>query len=137
MIQYAALAGDRSLMDDELAHGPAGAWMARQQYQIADPAILQAIQYHTTGCRGMSKLDKIIFIADKVEPARTYTHLSEIRRLAETDLDRAMLICLREIDSFLIREKLTPHPYTNEARAELAGKNCPGREEPAESASAE
>lgn len=118
-LEYARMAGDETLLDRELAHGPAGAWLARTRFGISDPDILRAIHYHTTGCSEMSRLDKIIFIADKVEPARTYENLEEIRRLVETDLDAALQICLREIDLFLKREKLAPHPYTCLASDEL------------------
>ena len=117
--RYARKMGDDTLLDRELAHGPAGAWLAKTRFGITDPDILRAIHYHTTGCAGMTSLDKIIFIADKVEPARTYENLEEIRRLAEFDLDASLQICLSEIDMFLKRERLTPHPYTGHARDEL------------------
>lgn len=119
--RYARLAGGEALLDPALAHGPAGAWLARTCFGVGEQAILRAIHYHTTGCAGMTPLDKIIFIADKVEPARTYDHLAEIRSLAETDLDRALLLCLQEIDLFLDREHLPSHPYTRDAYADLAG----------------
>ncbi len=122
MTEYASLAGDPALLGLELAHGPAGAWLAKTRFGIDDADILRAIHYHTTGCAGMSELDKIIFIADKVEPARTYDHLDEIRRLAETDLDASLRLCLGEIDLFLKRESLTPHPYTQVASDELDRK---------------
>ena len=120
MLQYASRAGDPSLLGDELAHGPAGSWLCQEHFKISDPAILRSIHFHTTGCAGMTALDKIIFIADKVEPARTYQHLAEIRRLAEYDLDKSMAVCLSEIDCFLNREKLPSHPYTREASADLS-----------------
>ena len=112
-------AGDPSLLDNELAHGPAGAWLARHRFDITDPEILRAIHFHTTGCAGMSNLDKIIFITDKVEPSRTYDNLDEIRRLAEFDLDASLRICLNEIGYFLKRENLQTHPYTVAAIGEL------------------
>ncbi len=133
VLKYASQAKDPSLLGDELAHGPAGAWLCQERYGIVDPAILRAVHFHTTGCGGMTTLDKIIFIADKVEPARTYENLAEIRRLAEFDLDQSLAICLQEIDSFLIREKLTPHPYTKDARDDLSkGNACikSGQKEP-------
>lgn len=117
--EYAKMAGDLSLLDPALAHGPAGAWMARTCFGVDDPDILKAIHYHTTGCAGMSNLDKIIFITDKVEPSRTYDNLDEIRQLAETDLDASLRICLNEIGCFLKREKLETHPYTLAAIREL------------------
>lgn len=119
VIEYALLAGDPSLAVDELAHGPAGAWLVREKFGIHDPVILHAINFHTTGCGGMTQLDKIIFIADKVEPARTYENLNEIRRLVEFDIDAALQICIGEISCFLEREQLPPHPYTQHASDEL------------------
>jgi nicotinate-nucleotide adenylyltransferase len=113
--QLARTTGDESMLDAALAHGPAGCQLASGCFHIGDPAVLHAILYHTTGCAGMTKLDEIIFIADKVEPARTYERLDEIRGLAETDLDQAMLVCLTEIGLFLSREKLTAHSLTQEA----------------------
>lgn len=110
-------AGDPLLMHPDLAHGPAGAVLVGQMFGITDPAIIQAIQCHTTGCANMSELDKIIFIADKVEPARTYQNLNEIRRLAPTDLDAAMRVCLEEINYFLDREGMPVHPYAAAAYA--------------------
>jgi nicotinate-nucleotide adenylyltransferase len=114
-VRLAGPGEDPTLLSPALVHGPAGCFLAAEDFHIEDPAILQAIRYHTTGFAQMTKLDQIIFIADKVEPARTYENLGEIRRLAEFDLDAAMLICLQEIDLFLRREKLPPHPLTHEA----------------------
>ncbi len=118
-IDLARKTGDDALLDPALAHGPAGAWMAGHRFGIDNPVVLKAIHYHTTGCARMSLVDKIIFIADKVEPARTYEHLAQIRRLAEIDLDQALWICLQEIGSFLDREKLPRHPYTQDALSDL------------------
>lgn len=111
--------GDETMMEPELVHGPAASELAQARYGIQDSCILDAIQYHTTGRAGMSKLDKIIFIADKVEPARVYAGLDEIRKLAETDLDCALNVCFDEIGKFLGREHLHSHPYTSDAANEL------------------
>ncbi len=117
--EYAKLAGDPSLLGSELGHGPAGAWLAKTRFGITDPAVLRAIHYHTTGCAGMTALDKIIFIADKVEPARTYDHLEQIRDLVEDDLDAALRVTIDEIGAFLKRENLDTHPYTQSASDEI------------------
>jgi nicotinate-nucleotide adenylyltransferase len=117
--RLARIAGETQPLNAALLHGPAGCEMACERFMITEPDILQAIRYHTTGFAGMSKLDQIIFIADKVEPARTYANLEEIRRLAEFDLDAAMLLCLQEIDLFLRREHLPAHPLTSIAYAEI------------------
>ncbi len=52
--------------------------------------IIDAVRYHTTGRYGMSLLEKIIYIADAIEPGRTYPGVDEIRKLADTDIDGSM-----------------------------------------------
>lgn len=54
----------------DLIHPFLGAEVARREYQVTDEDILNAIRYHTTGRAGMSLLEKIIFIADYIEPNR-------------------------------------------------------------------
>lgn len=77
-----------------LLHAKLGAYIAAEKYQITDPDILRAIESHTTGRPGMSLLDKIIYIADFIEPGRTDApNLPDVRALAFTDLDA----CLRRI----------------------------------------
>ncbi|MGI6334091.1 MAG: bis(5'-nucleosyl)-tetraphosphatase (symmetrical) YqeK [Saccharofermentanales bacterium] len=100
---------------------PAPGW-PKTRFGIDDPAVLRAIHFHTTGCADMSTLDKIIFIADKVEPARTYDNLDMIRHAAERDLDASLLICIHEIEKFLRRENLSTHPYTLEAKREVENR---------------
>lgn len=102
-----------------LVHGPASAIRARDEFGVNDPMVLQAITCHTTGRPGMSDLDKIIFLADKIEPARTYSRLDDIRELALKDLNRALLVCLDEIDLFLERDKIPKHHYSALLRQEL------------------
>lgn len=85
-----------------LLHGKVGAYLAQKDYQIDDPDILNAITYHTTGRPGMSTLEKIIFIADYIEPGRNKAlHLEEIRKLAFEDLDKTMLKILGDTLDYL------------------------------------
>lgn len=85
-----------------LLHGKLGAFLAHEKYGIQDEDILNAIRYHTTGRPNMSLLEKIVFIADYIEPQRkTAAHLDEIRRIAFTDIDEALCIILRETLSYL------------------------------------
>ena len=75
-----------------LLHAKLGAWMAEHEYHVSDPAILSAIACHTTGKPDMSLLDKIVFIADYIEPGRNKAPgLPEIRRLSFTDIDQALI----------------------------------------------
>jgi len=115
VLHYARLAGDPELLEPALAHGPAGAYLARHQFGIEDPEILQAIHFHTTGNGAMTALDLLIYVADKVEPARTYNNLEAIRQAAETDLLQAMRLCLVEVEAFLEREQKPSHPYAQAA----------------------
>lgn len=74
-----------------LLHAKAGAYLAQHKYGITDNDILNAIRYHTTGRPDMSKLEKIIYIADYIEPNRKQLEeLDLIRRIAFYDLDLTM-----------------------------------------------
>lgn len=75
--------------DKKLLHSPAGAVFARESFGEKDVEILDAICYHTTGRGNMSSLEKIVYLADKIEPARDYMDLVPIRKMAESDLDEA------------------------------------------------
>lgn len=81
-----------------LLHAKAGACLAEEKYGIRNrPEILNAILYHTTGREDMSLLEKIVFVADYIEPGRKHApNLPEIRRLAFEDLDRAVLRILED-----------------------------------------
>ena len=85
-----------------LLHAKLGAWMAEHEYHVSDPAILSAIACHTTGKPDMSLLDKIIFIADYIEPGRDKaTGLPEIRRLSFTEIDKALIRILSDTLDYL------------------------------------
>lgn len=77
-----------------LLHAKLGAWVAEEKYGVTDQEVLDAIIWHTTGRPGMTTLEKIIYIADYIEPARKKApRLEEIRALAYKDLD----LCMYEI----------------------------------------
>lgn len=85
-----------------LLHGKVGAFLAKTEYGIEDDDILNAITWHTTGRPDMSVLEKIIFVADYIEPGRKEAPgLEEIRKLAFEDLDRAMIRILEDTLSYL------------------------------------
>lgn len=85
-----------------LLHAKIGALLARRKYGVRDEDILNAVQYHTTGREGMSLLEKIIFVADYIEPGRKQApNLAEIRRLSFEDLDAALLKILEDTMDYL------------------------------------
>lgn len=99
-----------------LLHGKVGAWIAEEKYGVKDREILEAITWHTTGKPEMSVLEKIIYIADYIEPARDKApRLNEIRALAFQDLDRCMYEILK--DSL---EYLNTHPEDLDPTTEKA-----------------
>ena len=85
-----------------LLHAKLGAYMAGAEYKIQDPEIINAIRWHTTGRPDMTMLEKIIFIADYIEPNRQQApNLKQIRHLAFTDIDEAMRIILKDTLDYL------------------------------------
>ncbi len=89
-----------------LLHARIGAYIAREKYHVEDPEILSAIEFHTTGKAEMTLLEKIIFIADYIEPMRSKAaNLPEIRSLAFLDIDRAVYLTMRDTITYLEKEK--------------------------------
>lgn len=85
-----------------LLHAKVGAYLAREKYGIKEPDILNAIQNHTTGRKNMSLLEKIIFVADYIEPGRKNApNLAEIRKAAFVDIDQALLQILKDTLDYL------------------------------------
>lgn len=85
-----------------LLHAKVGSYLAMEEYNVSNPDVINAILNHTTGRPGMSQLEKIIFIADYIEPGRKQApNLAEIRKLAFIDLDAALLKVLSDTLEYL------------------------------------
>ena len=85
-----------------MLHAKLGAFLAQKKYDIEDREILDAIRWHTTGRPDMTMLDKIVYIADYIEPKRDKApNLHEIRQLAFLDLDKALLRILEDTLGYL------------------------------------
>ena len=82
-------------------HGIAAAILAETQWGITDPEILSAIRCHTTGKPGMSKLDKIIYLADMTSAERDWPGVDDLRALEMQDLDRALCDALKRSIDFV------------------------------------
>ena len=108
----------------DLLHGKLGAYYAREKYGIKDQEILDAITYHTTGRPAMTLIDKIIFVADYIEPNRKIIfELPEIRMEAFTDIDECVIHILKNTLEYLdgktdIIDEMTEktHKYYTELR---------------------
>lgn len=97
-------------------HAKYGAWLAEHKYQITDQEILDAIACHTTGKRDMTTLDKILYIADYIEPRRYKAeNLPLIRGMAYQDLDDTMYAILSGTLEYLDKKGGGIDPMTVEA----------------------
>ena len=105
-----------SIYQKGLIHGPLGAKIACHEFGISDPDILSAIEYHTYGKRDMTVLEKIIYLADLIEPGRCFSGVEELRSLAYKDLDSAVLKALDNTIVLVISRGGLVHPNTLEAR---------------------
>lgn len=98
-----------------LLHAKAGSTLARTEYGITDDDILNAISYHTTGRPDMSTLEKIIYIADYIEPGRkTLPNLSRVRKIAYQNLDNTMRQILNDTLEHLKEKGGSIDPMTKE-----------------------
>jgi predicted HD superfamily hydrolase involved in NAD metabolism len=104
------------LNNGNLAHSKIAAEMIKKDFGIEDEDILNAVRYHTTGRAGMSPLEKVIFLADSIEPGRNYPRVDEIRNVAKTDLNRACLMCLERTIEYINNKGFYLDPDTLEAR---------------------
>lgn len=85
-----------------LLHAKVGGFMAMNTYKVTNIDIVNAILNHTTGRPEMSDLEKIIFIADYIEPGRKQApNLTQIRKMAFVDLDQTMLLILSDTLDYL------------------------------------
>ena len=83
-------------------HGEVGALIAEHEFGLKDPTALNAIKYHVSGRPDMTTLEKIIFFSDRAEPGRPNFALNQyLYRIARTNLDEAILRCLRSILDYM------------------------------------
>lgn len=100
----------------EILHSYAGTYIAKNKFNINDSDILNAIKYHTTGRKNMSLIEKIVYIADAIEPKRDYPHVKKIRELAFKNLDKAILVEVNNKIEYLVNENLVIHINSIEMR---------------------
>lgn len=97
-------------------HAFLGSIVAKEEYNINNGEVLDAIRFHTTGRENMTQLDKIIFLADACEPKRSYPGVDELRRLAKKNLDEAVLYSLNGTIKSLIDRGVEICTLTIESR---------------------
>ena len=98
-----------------LLHAKVGSFLAWHKYGIEDREILDAITWHTTGKPEMRLLDKILYIADYIEPGRNQApNLPQARKLAFEDLDECLFLILRDTLAYLTASKAEVDPMTQQ-----------------------
>lgn len=108
-----------------LLHALTGAAVARERYGAPED-VVRAIRWHTTGRAGMTALEKIIYIADYIEPNRSFAGLERIRAIAETDLDAALRAAMEATVRYLEARGRAVDAHTMEALESLGPDDaCP------------
>lgn len=105
-----------TVQNKELIHGPLGAKIAEFVYEIKDKEILDAIRYHTTGKENMSLLEKIIYIADYIEPNRNFPGVDWFRQYAYKNLDKCLRLSMDQTIKYLVEKGKLIHIDTIKAR---------------------
>ena len=108
--------------NENLRHAPIGAVVCKDLYGIFDEEILSAVRYHTIAKENMTLLEKILFISDKIEPDRKYDTVDELRRLADFDIDRAIVKFLNDSFEYLEKKSQKVHHLSVKARDYLVNK---------------
>lgn len=114
-----------------LLHAKLGAFYAMHKYGITDKEVINAILVHTTGAPDMTLLEKIIYVADYIEPNRKKaSNLTEIRKVAFEDLDMAVYMIMDDILNYLEGKKgdidymtIKAHEYYKKLIKERQSKN--------------
>lgn len=122
------LPGEYGMMLDEFSrnypktlHALTGSLVAQHVFG-EKPAVVQAIRYHTTGRANMTLLEKIIYVADYMEPNRDFPGVEKLRELAFCDLDAALRLGLTMTLEVLLKQGSEVSPESREALSWLETK---------------
>ena len=107
----------------QIMHGLAGAIVAKNIFKVIDEEVLNAITYHTTGRKNMTALEKIIYLADFIEPGRDFFGVETLRVLASKDLEKALFLAFDNTINFVITKGELLHLDTVIARNDIILKN--------------
>lgn len=99
---------------NQIWHGLVGAYFVQHELGIENQEILQAIRLHTTGAAEMSLLDKIIYVADYIEPGRDFPRVEEARKIAVENLNQAVAFETKQTLAHLIQKEVPVFPKTIE-----------------------
>ena len=95
-------------------HGMVGIYKIQEDLGLSDPEILRAIEIHTVGSAQMSDLDKVVYVADYIEPNRDFPGVEEAREIAHVSLNRAVAYETARTVEYLAHQGLPIYPQTLE-----------------------
>lgn len=111
------------LCNSKVVHADVGALVAKERYGL-DEELCHAIFSHTLGDIPMNLLDKILFVADKIEPGKNYDGILKEREMAFVDLDQALIFCIENNHKKLIRQNKNVHERSIEVLNYLKESTC-------------
>ena len=122
MRQYPQYAEGGEIRPTPVWHGICASILARTQWGVEDEAILSAIACHTAGKPGMSKLDKIVYLADMTSAERDWPGVNKLRKLELKDLDAAMLAALKQTNDFVLSQGKPLDPVSKAAYDDIKAR---------------
>ena len=122
MRQYPQYAKGGESRPTPVWHGICASILARTQWGVEDEAILSAIACHTAGKPGMSKLDKIVYLADMTSAERDWPGVNKLRKLEMKDLDAAMLAALKQTNDFVLSQGKPLDPVSKAAYDDIKAR---------------
>ncbi|MGH3144465.1 MAG: bis(5'-nucleosyl)-tetraphosphatase (symmetrical) YqeK [Rubrobacter sp.] len=117
--------GEQERQSPKLLHGPVAAELARRELGVDDAGVLDAIRVHTVGRPGMGPLALVLFVADKIEPARDYPSVERLRNLSYQDLYEAAAESLRRTIAHNEDRGKPTHWASSETLAWLEAEHAP------------
>lgn len=119
MAQYPQYAQGGEERPAPVWHGVCASILARTQWGVTDEAVLSAIACHTAGKPGMTKLDKILYLADMTSAERDWDGVEKLRKLEMKDLDEAMLAALKQTNGFVCSQGKPLDPMSKAAYEDI------------------
>lgn len=102
----------------EIWHGYIASYLAKEKYNIDNLKIIEAIKYHTTGCKDMNDVGKILFIADTIEPLRNFEGIDYLQKKEKT-LDEHFIKVVKHSLKYLEEKQIIIGPDTKEMKKQL------------------
>ena len=113
---------DEKFQNIQILHGFVAAELAEKEFGIHDEDILNSLRYHTIGRPGMSLIEKIVYLADAIEDEREWAGIKKARKLADKNIDKAIMYELDKKIEYLIKKEALIHPNTIDLRNDLLTK---------------